>query len=392
MSENFEKTEEQDIIREFSPKQKKRSFWRRFAFGSWIFALVAVLLVLGGSLVYKTGFTFSQMQTGKEDLTFLLGDDNMATPTPESDRLNILLLGLRGEGDPNGGLLTDSIMILSYKKSTGQVALISLPRDLYVMMPGQKYKEKINFAYALGFEKKGSAGALLYSRVAVSQATGLYFDYAVSIDHKALKEIVDILGGVNITLEKPFTETQQWTRGGDTGSSPYFFIRNETTQASSSAASGEKEVSQKWVFEIPAGTSHLDGETALYFVRARYSSSDFDRVRRQQILLSAVKDKAFSLGFFANPVKIYQVLETLGSNVRTNIPLGEIPGLISLAQKINSKDVIHKVFDTTPEGLLYSTKNEAGAYILLPQGDDFSKIKEACRDIFNVASPAGQQN
>jgi len=378
---------EKEIIEEADRKNNPKPRWRRFAFGGWILFLVALLVGLGGLLIYKTGFTFSQIQTDKEDLSFLISNESMATPEPDMDRLNILLLGLRGEDDPNGGLLTDSIMVLSYKKSTSQIALISLPRDLYVLMPGEKYKEKINFAYALGFEKKGAAGALLYSRVAVSQATGLYFDYAISVDHKALKEAVDILGGVEITLDKPFIESSQWIKGGDIGSSPYFFIKNETHSTTSVATeklatSSEILIPQKWVFEIPAGTSRLDGKTALYFVRARYSSSDFDRVRRQQILLTAIKDKAFSLGFLGNPVKIYQALETLGNNVRTNVPLSEVPKFISLAQKINSKDVVHKVFDTTPEGLLYSAYASNGAYILLPRGDDFSKIKEVCKNIF----------
>ncbi len=367
--------EEQQIIKELSDQKPPRQ--RRWFFGAWISLLIAALVVVGFSLIYKTGFTFSQIQVEKQPAGLLPISEG--TPGPDSDRLNILLLGLRGESDPNGGLLTDSIMILSLKKSTNQVAIISIPRDLYVAMPGEDYKEKINFAYALGYEKRGDAGALLYSKTAVSKATGLYIDHAVSVDHIAFKEVIDALGGIDIYLEKPFIENQQWVAGGDIGSpSGFFYIESEN--ATSSAGAVKK---QRWVFKIPAGASHLDGDAALYYVRARYSSSDFDRVRRQQQVLLAMKEKALSLNFLTNPVKIYNVLDSLGKNIRTDASMSEIRNLIALIPQISDQNIIHKVFDTTPEGLLYSSKSSAGAYILLPVSDNFEKIQETCKNIFN---------
>lgn len=362
------------FIQEAKPRPPR---WRRFAFGFWILFLVVILVGVGGTLVYKTGFTFSQMNVKINNVLPLAEDE--PTPQPDPDRINILLLGLRGEGDPDGGLLTDSIMVISYKKSTGQVALISIPRDLYVTMPGEQYKEKINFAYALGFEKRnGAAGGLLYSKIAISKVTGLNITYAISVDHAAFKEIVDILGGVDIYLAKPFIEDKQWTNGGDAGPSWAFSIQTETATTSEGV-----QTTQKWVFEIPAGNSHLDGNTALYFVRARYSSSDFDRVARQQQVLLVIKSKAFSLGVLANPVKLFQIMDSLGKNIRTDMTAADIGNLLTLYPKVDTKNVIHKVFDTTPEGLLYQTKIDNGPYILLPQGDNFDKIQEVCKTIFN---------
>ena len=100
------------------------------------------------------------------------------------------------------------------------------------------------------------------------------------------------------------------------------------------------------------------------------------------MVLAAIKEKALSLGLLGNPVKIYQILESLGRNVKTDMPWDEMKSLIPLAADFDSKKIVHKVFDTTPEGLLYSARASNGAYILLPQGDDFSKIKEICRNIF----------
>ena len=89
--------EEFKIERDFLPTKKPMPRWRRFVFGGWILFLVALLVIVGGLLIYKTGFTFSQMQTGNEDLSSLIVNENIATPTPESDRTNILLLGLRSQ-------------------------------------------------------------------------------------------------------------------------------------------------------------------------------------------------------------------------------------------------------------------------------------------------------
>jgi len=330
----------------FLEEQKPR--WRRYIFAAWIFALAVIFVTLGGALVWKTSFTYSQMKIGNAKGLLPLSE---STPKPDADRINILLLGLRGEEDPNGGLLTDSIMVLSLKKSTGQAALISVPRDLYVKMPGEEYKEKINFAYALGFEKKGSAGALLYSKTAVSKVTGLYINYAVAVNHQAFREIVDILGGIDIVLDKPFREDQQF--------------------------------SKEMIIDLPSGQNHLNGTTTLYFVRSRFTTSDFDRARRQQQVALAIKDKAFSLGVISNPVKVFQILNSFGKNVRFDLPLSQIKDLISLAEKFGSEKITHKVFDTTEAGLLYASKTEGGAYILLPVGDDFKKIQEVCQNIFN---------
>jgi len=124
---------EETIVSEQTAKKRPR--WRRFAFSFWILFLALLIVGLGGALIYKTGFTFSQINVKNND-TLPLAEDQ-STPTPDPDRINILLLGLRGEGDPDGGLLTDSMMVVNIKKSTGRVALISIPRDIYLTMPGE---------------------------------------------------------------------------------------------------------------------------------------------------------------------------------------------------------------------------------------------------------------
>lgn len=330
--------------------KKKRRIWL------WFFIVVLIFVALTGSIFYKAGFTFSQMNIDNSNGGGILPVSEDAPKTvKDSDRINILLLGLRGVGDPNGGLLTDTIILLSIQKSTNKVAMISIPRDLYVKMPilsGQKtpaIKEKINFAYAMGEEKKRGAG-LAFSKVAVEDVTGLYIDYVVSVDFQAFKEIVDILGGIDVYLEKPFSETTQFS----------------------------KEI----LLELPAGKNHLDGEKALFFVRSRYSTNDFERARRQQKVMLAMKDKAISLGVLLNPIKIFELLSSFGRHIRTNMSFGDINGLISLVNNLNPESIIGKVFDTSEQGLLYASTSDKGAYILLPVGDNFDKIREVCKNIF----------
>ncbi len=166
----------------------------------------------------------------------------------ELDRINILLLGIRGVGDPHGGLLTDAIMVLSVKPQTGEAAMISIPRDLYVKVPYHDYEHKINEVYAVGFSEdknknldERSQEGLRYSKKAVAKVTGLDIHYAASADFKAFEEIIDTLGGVTITLNKPFYEPNQFEEG---------------------------------MISLPAGVQTIDGKTALLFARARFSSCD----------------------------------------------------------------------------------------------------------------------
>jgi len=241
-------------------------------------------------------------------------------------------------------------MIMSVKPRTGEVTLISIPRDLYVEMPNHNYKNKINEAYALGMrDGKDWKEGLKYSKQVVADITGLDIHYAASVDFKAFKEIIDTLGGITITLDKPFSETNQFAEG---------------------------------IIELPAGRQIIDGNTALLFVRARFSSSDFDRARRQQQVLLAIKEKAFSLGVLSNPLKIISILNSIGNHVRTDAELWEIQELAVMSKRLDTSNVKRKVFSTGKDGLLYASRDNKGSYILLPEGDNFDKIREVCGGIF----------
>lgn len=344
-------------------KRRKRTIFKKIVALSIVFVFIS-----GGYMAYKASSAFDKI-TGEENsivksfIMMLPFGNNFFQILPieeeastidklknnELDRLNVAILGIRGADDPNGGLLTDTIMIISIEPKTRRTALISIPRDLYVNVPYHDHKNKINEIYVEGIKDDGWKNGLKYSEKAISDVTGLDIHYAASVDFKAFKEIIDILGGVRITLARPFSETNQFEEG---------------------------------VIELPAGSQTIDGDTALLFARARFSTSDFDRAKRQQQLLIAIKEKAFSLGVISNPLKIISILNSLGNHVRTDAELWEIKELVTVVREMNTTNIQRKVFDTSKEGLLYASRDKNGSYILLPEGENFNEIQKACRDIF----------
>jgi LCP family protein required for cell wall assembly len=355
-------------------KKKKPSFFR---LRNILLAAFLVVLLGGGYFLYQTSSAFDKM-TGQNNSLIKslarmipLGDNFFQILPVESggsspaedfknnklDRLNVLLLGYRGVDDPNGGLLTDSMMIISLKKSTGEVALISTPRDLYVTLPHSQNKGKLNEAYAVGTKAGGWQSALSYSKEEIETVTGLDIHYAVSVDFTAFKEIVNTLGGVTIYLDQPFVERVPFAEGS---------------------------------ISLPAGKNTLSGEKALLYSRARESSSDFDRVRRQQQILVGVKEKALSLGVISNPAKLMAIMGSLGNHVRTDAELWEMEELASMLGSINTGNIKHKVFSTAKGGFLYESHASNGAYILLPEGGNYDQIHAACQNIFEATSSAGE--
>ena len=272
-------------------------------------------------------------------------DPDYIMPVQEPDRFDVLILGLRGENDPdakNGGpLLTDTMMVLSYDKITQKASLISVPRDLYVKVDKNK-KDKINTAYEYGYYHKNRG--LSYTEELVSKITGVYIDKGVVLDFSSFEKIIDQVGGIDIVLAKPFNEKQQW---------------------------GHE-------FSLPIGSNHLDGKDALYYARSRLSSSDFDRSRRQQEVMFALKDKLTNLNFWSDPLETISILNSIRSNIKTDLNIWNTKELLNLAKKVSSSGKVKKYIMTT-DNLLYESRAN-GSYILLPKDDNFMQIKQLFQD------------
>ncbi|MBM3256184.1 MAG: LytR family transcriptional regulator [Candidatus Moranbacteria bacterium] len=361
--ENNENKDKEDLFGDDGKAGKKRKLKKILA------ATALVIIALGGLFYYKTASIFNKISTRGDGLFSGLFKSEDDLKGVSEGRTNLLLLGMRGSNMPGGSMLADTIMIVSIKPNENKVAMVSIPRDLYVEIPGHGTR-KINAANSLG-EGAGRGKGMELMQQVVQNITGLPIHYVATANFQAMREIVNTLGGVVVHLDKPFSEGSQFVEGNECGG----------------------------VFSLPAGDVKLNGDQALCYSRARYGSSDFDRARRQQDVLIAIKDKAFSLGTLTDFNKVNDIANTVGDNVRTTMAAWEMQKFFGLYQKLDNPGVIHKVIDNNPEsGLLYSTTvdtPDGASYALLPKGGNFDKIKELCQNIFNeqaVQSIAPPQN
>jgi hypothetical protein len=137
------------------------------------------------------------------------------------------------------------------------------------------------------------------------------------------------------------------------------------------------------------GWQKMDGETALKFVRSRYGTSgegsDFARSKRQQKVLLAVKDKIFSFHTLSRPNLIINLLEDMGNSLKTNLEPWEILRLVSLSKDIKKDQIFTKVLTSGINGPLYPKETPDGAYVLIPQNNDFTEIAQIAQNIFKLA-------
>lgn len=280
-------------------------------------------------------------------------------PAAEENRFDVLVMGIRGpeEADDTGRWLTDTMLLISINKTTGKTAMISIPRDIYLDMDVPEFENKfhltgkINEVYVRGMAYNRGIDL---AKIVVSKITGVHIDNAVVFDFKAFKDIVETLGGIDIHLDQPFSEKQQWG----------------------------------YEFSLPAGDNHLNGEQALYYARSRYSSSDFDRARRQQQIMDAIKKKAVSLGFLSSPSKITALFTSLRGDITTDFNIWGIKDILSLASSVTSGSAAITHYVLTTENHLNETHLDNGEYILLPKDGNFTQIKSFFQNIFNPPTPS----
>jgi len=248
-----------------------------------------------------------------------------------SDRVNVLLVGIdRRPGSAAPGR-ADVIMIATLDPVQRKVALISIPRDLWVEIPGHG-ENRINSAYFYGeLDGTGGAGPGLMKRT-IEHNFGLPIDYYGRLDFGCFERVIDILGGITVDVPEPIRDDRY-------PDDQYGYMR----------------------IYIPAGRQHMDGATALQYVRARHESSDFSRMRRQQQVLLAARDKALRLDIiFSLP----ELIPVLGRTFSTDLSLEDLLGLASLATEIELEDLQLHVID---ESLTIPYVAPDGAQVLLPK-------------------------
>lgn len=333
------------------------------------YTLVQKAIVLGViTLIILTSYFFllplariaAELLVGPVNIVSLINPKTEALKN-ENSRTNVLLLGAGGalhEG-PN---LTDTIIIASLKTTLSEndvvpsIILISLPRDIYL----DSLQEKINAAYEIGSRQNSRAGLAL-AKSAVWEISGLPIHYAVKVDFSAFEKVTDILGGINLTIERVLDDPQYPLPGKETdlcAGDPEFLCRYEHLY-------------------FPQGRTHLDGQTALKFVRSRHAlgeeGTDFARIRRQQLVLAALKDKFFSTQTFLNPSAILAIYEELKNHIETDFDQNEAALALKIAWHYKNAAVKSLTVDLN---LLEAPPVDHRGWVLTPKDGDFTAVHQ----------------
>ena len=299
-------------------------------------------------------------------------------PSLPKTSYNFLLLGYGGAGH-DGGTLSDAIVIVNVNPDKKKVTLISIPRDLWVEIPVRsdiKEKYKINHAYAIGLDDtryplkepqyKGEGGGATMAKKVVGEVFGMVPDYYISVDFGGFKNIIDILGGVEVDVPVAFDDSFYPIKGkeNDTCGKSAGEIARLHSLYSDTQLHHQFECRYENI-HYDKGMKHMDGETALKFVRSRASlqhGGDFARSQRQQALLLAVKEKLFSM----NAVKkIDELFNEFAKMIETDLDIKTIKGLVKVLGEMEEYKV--SFIGLNEDNALVSTKSLDGQFILIPK-------------------------
>lgn len=340
------------------PKRSVKKIVKRI-----VIALLVILLASGGWMGWKFYSNIAKV-TGDKNLLHLFS----TVPLKNSNgHVNILLAGYSAD-DPghDGATLTDSIMVVSIDQNKNTALIVSIPRDLWTYIPGNGY-QKINAVYPYGesskFSEDGYAkGGMGLLEKIVGEDLGIDINYYALINYTAFKDAVDAVGGITIDLTSE--------------DNPYGLYDPYTS------------------LKLPNGVVTLNGQTALNLARSRgdgpgaygFPRADFNRTQHQRQMLVALKDKATSSGVISNPLKVGQLADAAGNNVKTDMKTNELESLFVLMKKIPTASLTTVgLNDVGGKNLLRSYTSPNGQSALIPALGitNYSAIKDAIDALIN---------
>jgi polyisoprenyl-teichoic acid--peptidoglycan teichoic acid transferase len=356
------------------PPKEPRKRWKRIVLWT-ITIVVTVFLLTGGWVAWK--FLSNQIRIfGWSGLIGLFRSEKLQGE--DTGHVNILLAGNSSDdAGHSGATLTDSIMVLSLNTDNHTAFMLSVPRDLYIDIPGYDYA-KINEAYQLGEAERFSEsdyplGGMGLLQKTVSEHFNITLHYFALVDYAAVREAVDAVGGIDVTIDSDDSR-------GLYDPSP------------------DLANNRKPLVKLSNGTHHLNGPEALGLARARgnhylaygYGLSDFQRAANQRQIMLGLKDRVVSLGTLSNPIKLGELFDSVGNNVETDLTLGNARRLYSLLKEIpNSSIVSASLNEANGENLLQSYRTPLGQSALAPAAglDDYSEIQEYVNQLLDPPPP-----
>jgi len=297
-----------------------------------IICLVSSGMIYLGSTVFRSQLPFFQLLDGNAEISSENDIDNEETDISqeinpenevidnESDVRLYMLLG--SDYRPESGFRTDTLILVALDRSSNRASIVSFPRDLWVFIPGYG-EQRINTVMQLGGFNL-LADTLQYN-------FGVYPRQYAMINMAGFLEIIDVLGGVEFTTEYTTADACDGSLDPD-----------------------------RWC-EVGPGLVSLNSDWALWYVRARYNSSDFERMRRTQEVIGAVVDKVLSP---SGIIKLPALLSIYESEVESNINPDQVLPMVKLAVGFNFEEDVRRYSIGPNETTSWTTAQ--GAAVLLP--------------------------
>lgn len=292
-----------------------------------------------------------------------------------------VLLGYGG-GKHEGTFLTDTILVVHIDTRSKKVVLISVPRDLWVRVPthsGNLFSSKINSIYQWGLFPKdlrdlrkdfvtNSTKEQPLLAYILNQVTGLDIDGYISINFDTFVKAIDLIGGIDVDIEKSFTDTQYPVEGKENdicGKNEEELKELEQPEKKATASPELQFPCRYETVSFAAGITHLSGSATLRYSRSRHASEDggdFNRARRQQQVLAAIKSKVLSPYFITRIPVLYTELK---NDIGTNLSLTDLQFFIKNITRIKSYPIRSIILSDL--NLLKHTASKDGQFILVPK-------------------------
>ncbi len=260
---------------------------------------------------------------------------------------NLLLLGFDAWGRIPGR--TDAILVLSLRRSTSDIAVISVPRDLWVEIPGYE-PGRINKVARVGEIRKVPGGGLELMQRVVERELGLELDGVVAVDFAGFERAIDVLGGIEVHVSCPIVDSFLVNRAGP-----------------------ERET-----LSLAAGRQLLDGRTALLYARSRHGRTDLDRARRQQAVLLGLERRLRRLDAI---VRLPALWSELSVHLRTDLDLAGALRLARFAAAAGA-GMVHGLVLRPPVVRSWRTPDGKAVLVL-----DREKLDEALERVFEAPAP-----
>lgn len=255
--------------------------------------------------------------------------------------INVLLMGIDYTDDRRMAR-SDTVMIASVNPDVPSVSLVSIPRDLQVRIPG-KGEDRINTVSEYGYLMDYPGGGPSFLAAVLRKNFGIKIDHYARIDINGFIKAIDALGGIDVLVECEMKD-------------PYFKVTGP---------------GGKVIDSVQPGIMRMNSAQAMFYARSRYSTTDFDRARRQQRILKAILAKAKSANLFNN---LPALIGTVQENFDTDLGLVDAPVFIDIARRLTDVAVKQRVV-THP--VVESYLRRDGAQVLRPTKDTIPYIVES---------------